>query len=139
MIKIVLSFLLFLGVIALACTPEQIATTLASILSGGSGTWKVVYAKFGDEEAPRGMYDRFTIQFKNNGTYNVVNPDGSVAFTSSLSGSWKEGSNNTVIFDGTITVRELKNLRAANKLVFEWEVSIPGKVTTTYRIELIKA
>ncbi|WP_091538373.1 hypothetical protein [Thermoflexibacter ruber] len=139
MIKSILSLLLF-GIIATtACTSEKVNATLAAILYEGGGTWKVTYAKFGDEEAPRGMYDRFTIQFRNNGTYVVVNPDGSVIFTPSLLGNWKEGSNNTIIFDGTVIVRELKNLRTANKLVFEWEVNIPGKVTTTYRIELIKA
>ncbi len=132
--------ILFFGFIALvACNPNEITATLASILSTGSGTWKVAYAKFGDEEAPRGMYDRFSIQFKNNGTYIAINPDGSVIFTSSLSGSWKESSNNTIIFDGSILVRELKNLRTSNKLVFEWEVNLPGKVSTTYRVELIKA
>ncbi len=137
--KKTLSILFFGLIVLVACNPNEIAATLTSILSTGSGTWKVAYAKFGDEEAPRGMYDRFSMQFRNNGTYTAINPDGSVIFTSSLSGSWKEGSNNTIIFDGSTLVRELKNLRTSNRLVFEWEVNLPGKVSTTYRVELIKA
>lgn len=140
MIKKVLLILLFSSLAISACTPDKAVITLTSILTGGSGMWKIAYAKFGDEEAPRGMYDRFTIQFKNDGSYIVVNPDGSVAFTSALVGKWKEGTlANTIVFDGTVTIREIANVRTANKLTFEWEVSIPGKVTTTYRIELVKA
>ena len=131
--------ILFLGFFAFACTTQNIAITLASLLSAGNGTWKVSAAKFGDEEAPRGMYDRFTIQFKNDGSYVATNPDGSVVFTALLNGKWREGTApNTLIFDGNVTVREIANLRTPNKLTFEWEVSIPGKITTTYRLELTK-
>ncbi|MCU0392523.1 MAG: hypothetical protein MUE81_15530 [Thermoflexibacter sp.] len=119
---------------------EDVAVTIASILTQGSGSWKVAYAKFGDEEAPSGMYDGFLIIFKNNGTYTVTNPKGAaIAPTSLPAGSWKEGTRNTVIFDGTVTVREISRTLSSNKIIFEWEFSIPGKVTTTYRIELVRA
>jgi hypothetical protein len=131
--------ILFLVMSVFACTPEQTVITLSSLLGAGSGTWKVSFAKFGEENAPSGMYDRFTIQFKADGSYVVVNPDGSVAFTAKPTGSYKEGTTpNTLVFDGNVTVREIVTVRTANKLTFEWEVSIPGKVTTTYRIELTK-
>jgi hypothetical protein len=131
-------FILF-AFFTVSCSNQQVAVTIASILSQGSGTWKVTYAKFGDEEAPAGMYDGFLIVFKSNGSYSVTNPKGSaVTPTTAPTGTWKEGARNTVIFDGTVTVREVSGTLRSNKVVFEWEVSIPGKVTTTYRIELMK-
>jgi hypothetical protein len=131
--------ILFLGFFAFACSQQQTAVTLASLLSAGSGTWKVSFAKFGEENAPSGMYDRFTIQFRADGSYVVTNPDGAIVFATKPTGSYKEGTTpNTLVFDGNATVREIATVRTANKLTFEWEVSISGKVTTTYRIELTK-
>jgi hypothetical protein len=138
MTKKIVSILLLLAVALHACTTEQVTTTLASLLAAGSGKWKVSFAKFGDEDAPRSMYDRFLIEFKNSGAYITTNPDGSIFPASLPTGSWKE-ENGKLIFDGQVTVRELSQQRTPNKLVLEWEVTIPGKVTTTYRIELVKA
>jgi uncharacterized lipoprotein NlpE involved in copper resistance len=137
------SFFVSLTVLMLAlvaCNNEQQIITLSSLLTANSGTWKVSFAKFGDENAPSGMYDRFTIQFRNDGSYATVNPDGAIAFTNALTGRWVEGTTaNTIVFDGRVTVREITTVRTANKLTFEWDVTIPGKVTTTYRLELSKA
>jgi len=133
--------LLCIGTTFFACTnsSSEIAT-IASVLAQGNGTWKVSYAKFGNEEAPTGMYDGFTIQFKSNGAYVVVNPNGAIVPAASLAGKWKQGSMaNTVIFDDAVTVREISKVLSNSKVVLEWEVSIPGKVTTTYRIELVRA
>jgi hypothetical protein len=133
------SLLLFVLVNVAACTTKSDIVTLASILTQGSGTWKVAYAKFGDEEAPAGMYDGFTIQFKSATEYITVNPKGAITPASLPTGQWKQGTGNIVVFDGNITVREVSSTLSSNKIVFEWEVSIPGKVTTTYRIELVRA
>lgn len=123
-----------------ACTKNEAEITLASILTQGNGTWKVAYAKFGNEEAARGMYDRFQIVFKN-GTYVITNPDGAVVFTLAADGKWQAVSNNSrsILFDGQITVKEVSSSLNPNRLVLEWEVSIPGKVTTTYRLELVRS
>lgn len=129
---------MFLIITAQACTPEKVATTLASILTQGSGKWKVTFAKFGDEEPPRGMYDRFLIEFRGGDVYVTTNPDGAISPATLPRGTWKE-SNGKITFDGTVVVREITQQRTSNKIVLEWEVSIPGKVTTTYRIELMKA
>lgn len=130
-------FVLFM-VSWVSCTPEKTEVTLSSILTQGNGTWKVAYAKFGDEEAPRDMYSRFQITFKN-GTYTVTNPDGAVIFVLSTDGSWQATSNaKSLLFDAKTTVREVSTVLNPAKLILEWEVSIPGKVTTTYRIELIR-
>jgi hypothetical protein len=137
--KFFVSFLLLVTVASYACTQEKIATTLASILTGGTGKWKVSFAKFGNEEAPNNMYNRFLIEFKNGGTYIATNPDGSIFPSLLPNGVWKEETGNKILFDGSISVREISQQRTANKIVLEWEVSIHGKVTTTYRIELVKA
>lgn len=137
--KFFLSFLLLAAVTFYACTPEKAVVTLTSILTDGSGKWKVSYAKFGSEEAPNNMYDRFLIEFKNGGAYLTSNPDGSIFPSLLPNGVWKEESGNKILFDSNISVREISQQRTANKIVLEWEVNIPGKVTTTYRIELVKA
>ncbi len=133
-------FILCLCFCAFTCTTEKATVTITSILTANGGKWKVSYAKFGTEEAPQGMYDRFMIEFKNGGAYVTTNPDGAISPAMLLAGLWKEGNNaNTIVFDASVNVREITQSRTANKIVLEWEVSIPGKVTTTYRIELIKA
>ncbi len=132
--------LLFVLVNVAACTNKSAdVVTLASILTQNNGIWKVSYAKFGDEEAPAGMYDGFTIQFKSTTDYITVNPKGAITPAILPTGKWKQGSGNTVVFDDNITVREINRVLSNSKIVFEWEVSIPGKVTTTYRIELVRA
>ncbi len=136
--KKLIPFILFLIITAQACTPEKVATTLASILTQGNGKWKVTFAKFGDEEPPRGMYDRFLIEFKSGDVYVTTNPDGAISPATLPRGTWKE-SNGKITFDEKVIVREIAQQRTPNKIVLEWEVSIPGKVTTTYRIELTKA
>jgi hypothetical protein len=133
-------FILSLCFCAFACTNEKETITLTSILTANGGKWKVSFAKFGTEEAPNGMYDSFVIEFKNGGAYITTNPNGAISPALLPNGAWKEGgSPNTIVFDANVNVREITQVRTANKITFEWEVSIPGKVTTTYRIELVKA
>jgi hypothetical protein len=122
-----------------ACTQKSDVVTIASILTQGTGTWKVSFAKFGDENAPTGMYDGFTLRFTNDGNYLRVNPNGAISPALLANGKWVQGTGNSIVFDGNITVREVSVALSNSKLVFEWEVSIPGKVTTTYRIELVRA
>lgn len=122
-----------------SCSSPSEVVTVASILTQGTGTWKVSFAKFGDEDAPNGMYDRFTIQFTSNGNYVTVNPNGAISPALLATGKWTQGTGNTIVFDGNITVREVSRVLSASKVIFEWEVSIPGKVTTTYRVELVRA
>lgn len=138
MTKKFLPFFLLITLLFHACTPERVVTTLASILTNGNGKWKVAYAKFGDEEAPAGMYDQFLVEFKNGGIYVTTNPKGSIFPTILPTGTWKEESTNLILFDNKVVVREITQQRTPNKIVLEWEVSIPNKVTTTYRVELIK-
>ncbi len=134
-----LLFILSLCFCAFSCTTEKTSISLTSILTANGGKWKVSYAKFGTEEAPNGMYDNFVIEFKNGGAYVTTNPNGAISPALLPTGAWKEGSGaNTLVFDAGVNVREITQSRTANKIVLEWEVSIPNKVTTTYRIELIK-
>ncbi len=134
-----LFFALLLALGIAACSTEKTTISLSTLLTANGGKWKVSYAKFGTEEALSGMYDRFVIEFKNGGAYATTNPDGAISPALLPSGAWKEGSTlNTLVFDASVNVREITQSRTANKIVLEWEVSIPNKVTTTYRIELIK-
>lgn len=135
-------FLLFTLMLALgvaACTTEKTSVTLTSILTANGGKWKVSYAKFGSEDAPSGMYDRFLVEFKSGTAYITTNPDGAIFPALLPSGAWKEGSAGTLIFDANVNVREITKSRTTTKIVLEWDVTIPGKVTTTYRVELTKA
>ncbi|GAB4194531.1 MAG: hypothetical protein OHK0057_28110 [Thermoflexibacter sp.] len=113
----IIPFLLFLIIIAQACTPEKVATTLASILTQGSGKWKVTFAKFGDEEPPRGMYDRFLIEFRGGDVYVTTNPDGAISPATLPRGTWKE-SNGKITFDGTVVVREITDYDPVTKRLF---------------------
>ncbi len=138
--KRLLLFAMLLILSVVACTTEKATITISSILTANGGKWKVSFAKFGTEEAPNGMYDSFMIEFKNGGVYVTTNPNGAISPALLPNGAWKEGgSPNTIVFDANVNVREITQVRTANKITFEWEVSIPGKVTTTYRIELVKA
>lgn len=135
--------LLFTFVLSLslaACTlTADVSASLTSILTANGGKWKVSYARFGTEEAPSGMYDRFLVEFKSGTAYITTNPDGAIFPALLPSGVWKEGSAGTLTFDGSVSVREITKSRTATKITLEWEVIIPGKVTTTYRVELTKA
>lgn len=138
--KHTLLFAFLLSICLSACTLKgEVSASLTAILTGNGGKWKVSYAKFGTEEAPSGMYDRFLVEFKSGTAYITTNPDGAIFPALLPSGVWKEGSTGTLTFDGNVSVREITKSRTAGKIVLEWEVTIPGKVTTTYRVELIKA
>lgn len=144
MIKKRLSFLFLFCLFLVSCTNtnESIEVTLSSILAQGSGKWKVSFVKFGDQEVSQTLYTRFQLEFRNGGIYVITNPDGVVSPSQILTGSsgrWVEVAKNLIQFDGKTTIREVSQSLSSNKVVFEWEVNIPGKVTTTYRMELIRA
>ncbi len=145
MIKKRLSFLLLLCLFLASCTntsKESIEVTLSSILAQGSGKWKVSFVKFGDQEVSQALYTRFQLEFRSGNIYVITNPDGVVSPSQILSGSsgrWVEITKNLIQFDGKTTIREVSQSLSSTKVIFEWEVTIPGKVTTTYRMELVRA
>ncbi|TAH21411.1 MAG: hypothetical protein EAZ08_03565 [Cytophagales bacterium] len=138
--KHTLLFVFVLSCFLAACTlTAEVSASLTSLLTANGGKWKVSYAKFGSEDAPSGMYDRFLVEFKSGTAYITTNPDGAIFPALLPSGVWKEGSAGTLIFDVSVNVREITKSRTPTKIVLEWDVTIPGKVTTTYRVELTKA
>lgn len=121
---------------------ESAEITISSILAQNGGKWKVAFAKFGDQEVLQDLYARFLISFRSDGTYSVTNPDGILTpsnLPTGASGVWLEISKNTIQFDKKVIVREVSQTISNTKIIFEWEVTIPGKVATTYRLELVRA
>ncbi|TAH20417.1 MAG: hypothetical protein EAZ08_06150 [Cytophagales bacterium] len=121
---------------------EPIEVTISSILSQNGGKWKVSSAKFGNQEVLQDLYARFLITFRSDGSYSVNNPDGILTpsnLPTGASGVWVEITKNTIQFDKKVIVREVSQTISPAKIIFEWEVTIPGKVTTTYRLELVRA
>jgi hypothetical protein len=144
MTKKKLSFFFLLCLFLTSCTPvgNSIEVTLTSILAQGGGKWKVAYAKFGDQEVSQTLFTRFLLEFRDGGIYVVTNPDGVLSPAQVLSGSsgkWQEIQKSLIQFDGKVTVREVSPTLSSGKVIFEWEVTVPGKVSTTYRLELIRA
>ena len=121
---------------------ENLEVTISSILSQNGGRWKVSAARFGNQEVLQDLYARFLITFRSDGGYSVNNPDGILTpsqLPTGASGMWVEITKNTIQFDRKVIVREVSQTISATKVIFEWEVTIPGKVTTTYRLELVRA
>ncbi|WP_448519565.1 hypothetical protein [Rhodoflexus sp.] len=113
---------------------------LQNILAQGNGTWRVASASFGDEEASLNMFDDYRITFRPDGTYQVTNPKGAPSFTRRASGRYAVTMERVLVFDGgETTAREMTrgNLRP-DRLIFEFDVTLPGKSTTTYRFELVR-
>jgi hypothetical protein len=118
----------------------QLINILQNILAQGNGTWRVASASFGDEEASLNMFDDYRITFRPDGTYQVANPKGAPSFTRRAGGRYAVTAERVLVFDGgETTAREITrgNLRP-DRLIFEFDVTLPGKSTTTYRFELVK-
>lgn len=115
------------------------ADLLFTILSQRGGTWRINNATFGNEEAPFTMYADYRITFRPDGSYQVTNPAGAPSFTRTASGRYS-ASNRIVIFDGGVTTaREVsQGPLNPNRLILEFDVTLPGKATTTYRFELVR-
>ena len=142
--KFVFVFSLFLLSFS-SCTQDgsiDVNSPLFTILTENGGKWKVVAAKFGDQEVDLSLFTRFRLEFRKDGLYVHTNPDGVLSPSAVLTGStgkWAEVGKNSIQFDGKVTVREVSSSLSSNKLILEWEVNVPGKVTTTYRLELGRA
>lgn len=142
--KLAFIFLVFVSIFS-SCTPEGAideGSPLFKILTDNGGKWKVVAAKFGDQEVALSLFTRFQLEFRKDGLYVHTNPDGVLSPSSVLTGStgkWTEIGKNSIQFDGKVTVREVSQQLSTSKVIIEWEVTVPGKVTTTYRLELGRA
>ena len=92
------------------------------------GSWTLTKANFGTEVADPATFQGFTVALNSSNTYVITNPQ-SNDVPSKLSGTY-EASNGLLVFDGSTSVR-LVTL-SGNTMTWEWEVSKPGKQTTTY-------
>jgi hypothetical protein len=114
---------------------------LLTILSRGDGTWRVRNATFGSEEAPLDMFKDYRITFRADGSYQVTNPDGVPSFTRSPNGTYTV-SDRLLTFDGGATVATEVTVGPlslnSGRLVFEFDVVLPGKSAARYRFELVK-
>ncbi len=85
------------------------------------------------------MFADYRITFRPDGTYQVVNPAGAPSFTRNATGTFTV-SNRLLNFDGGATIaREISvGTLNPNRLMFEFDVVLPGKSATTYRFELVR-
>jgi hypothetical protein len=129
--------------LAVSCrSTEPVSLTLTSILTS-KNQWMVTEAKFGNEDARPGQYSRFRVEFKADGTYKITNPDGAPTFNRNNPasiGTWKETSpERGIMMDNLMLIRETSNTLNPSRVIFEWNVTIPGKQTTLYRFVLTPA
>lgn len=92
------------------------------------GSWTLIKANYGTEVAEQSSFQGFTVSLNSSNSYVITNPM-SNHVPSKLSGTY-EASNGLLVFDGSTSVR-LVTL-SGNTMTWEWEVSKPGKQTTTY-------
>lgn len=93
------------------------------------GDWKLVKATFTGEVAEPADFAGFSIALNSAGTYILTNP---TAFPSPTGAAGTYQSDNSFItFDTNVSVN-LVSL-SGNTMVWEWQVSQPGKITATYR------
>jgi len=143
--------ILFIALFALTACPGNRNNAVSSQLDvfnstlSAVGEWKVIYAKFGNEDAPVNMYDGYRIRFNANGTYTITNPGSAVNPNRSNrtnSGVWRTEGGATAIsglvIDNTVLM-ELKGGFTRDRMNFTWGVVIPGKQATTYEWVLIPA
>lgn len=93
------------------------------------GSWTLVKATFTGETAQPSDFQGFTVTLTSGNTYSVTNPTNFPSPTS-IAGEYQAGGG-FLTFDGATSVR-LANV-SGNTMVWEWEVSRPGKTTATYR------
>jgi hypothetical protein len=95
-----------------------------------AGNWKLVGASFsGGEVADASEFEGFTLAFNSTGTYELTNPKSFYSPTAA-SGTY-QSSGQFLTFDGGTSVTLLS--LGGNSMVWEWQVSRPGKITATYR------
>ena len=114
-------------------TPDANAE-LRSIITSANG-WKVTEARFGNEEAPVGMYDDYTIKFAEDGSYVITNPNGGVNpnFSNPNNfGTWVSQvlDQKGYVFDNAVFVEVVEMSRT--RLHLRWFVQKPGKVGVYY-------
>ena len=98
------------------------------VASAFVGSWTLVKATFTGETAQPSDFEGFTITLTSGGTYSLTNP---LSFPSptNIAGEY-QASSGFLTFDGGTSVRATST---GNTMVWEWEVSKPGKTTATYR------
>ncbi|WP_375562853.1 hypothetical protein ACE193_10115 [Bernardetia sp. OM2101] len=93
------------------------------------GNWKLVKATFTGEVADPSEFAGFSLALNSEGTYVLTNP---TAFSSptGVAGTYTS-TGQFLIFDGNVEI----NVTSidGNTMVWEWQVSKPGKITATYR------
>lgn len=108
---------------------------LRSIITSPNG-WKVVEARFGNEEAPIGMYQGYVIKFAEDGSYVITNPNGGVNPNFSNPndfGTWvsQVGDKKGFVFDNTVFMETVGDL-TRTRVELRWFVQKPGKVGVYY-------
>lgn len=93
------------------------------------GDWKLVKATFTGEVAEAADFAGFAIALNSEGTYVLTNP--TVFPTPTEVAGTYQSSADFITFDATTSVK-LVSL-SGNTMVWEWQVSKPGKITATYR------
>jgi len=113
-------------------------TTSCSSFGGGGdtptdaayvGDWKLVKATFTGEVAEPADFAGFSIALNSAGTYVLTNPT-TFPSPTGVAGTY-QSDNSFIIFDTNVSVN-LVSL-SGNTMVWEWQVSQPGKITATYR------
>ncbi|AFM04506.1 hypothetical protein Fleli_2124 [Bernardetia litoralis DSM 6794] len=97
--------------------------------SAYAGDWKLVKATFTGETAEAADFAGFSIALNSAGTYVLTNP---TAFPSptEIAGTYTS-TGQFLIFDGSVEINVTSI--SGNTMVWEWQVSKPGKITATYR------
>jgi hypothetical protein len=93
------------------------------------GDWKLVKATFTGEVAEAADFAGFAISLNSEGTYVLTNPTAFPTPTE-VAGTY-QSSDSFITFDTNISVK-LVSL-SGNTMIWEWQVSKPGKITATYR------
>jgi hypothetical protein len=93
------------------------------------GSWTLVKVTFTGETAQPSDFQGFTITLGATKNYSLANP---LAFPSptNAAGTY-QSANGSLSFDTGTSVRLVST--SGNTMVWEWEVSRPGKITATYR------
>jgi hypothetical protein len=93
------------------------------------GKWKLVKATFTGEVAEATDFAGFSIALNSGGNYVLTNPTAFPTPTGAA-GTYQSGAG-FITFDAGTSVN-LVSL-SGNTMVWEWQVSKPGKITATYR------
>ncbi|WP_338761459.1 hypothetical protein WAF17_15545 [Bernardetia sp. ABR2-2B] len=127
-VRIFAFFILLIGVGAFTSCSSLSQDTDEATNGAFVGSWKLTEAKFGSETAKPESFAGFVVALNSSNTYVITNPT-SFPVPSKPVGTY-EASGGSLIFDGSTSVRLVNT--SGNSMTWEWEVSIPGKATTTY-------